>query len=124
MRKIDSKLFSSASSVCGRMPCGAPFACAHANHIDTPNPKLGRCETCPLERYGVQPDGSDDSVTLEDVRRLCAACPHSAVIVRRRKRFFVREGYVDVCVDCPVKAAEDAIFAQLQTKSAKLEVMA
>jgi len=84
-------------------------------------PKLGQCETCPLERYEVQPDGTVESTTLEDIHRLCAACPHSKIFVRRKKHVFVR--YVDVCVDCPVKAAEDAIYAKFGQKYAKLEVI-
>lgn len=124
MKKFDLNLFASASRICGRIPCRAPFACAHANHMDDTVPKLGRSETCPLEQYEVQPDGSDDgAVTLRDIQRLCAACPHSEVVIRRKNRIFVRTDYVDVCVDCPVKAAEDAIYAQLEQKYANLETM-
>lgn len=123
MKKFDLNLFASASRICGRIPCNAPFVCDHANHIDTTTLKLGRCDTCPLERYEVQPDRITGSVTLRDIQRLCAVCPHSQVIVRRKKRVFIRAGYVDVCVDCPVKAAEDAIYAQLEQKYANLETM-
>lgn len=115
MNKTYQKLLNYAKRVCGCGTCSAPFECDHANHVDGKAAKFGTTSVCPMARYHIEP-GDYEAPTLDDVHVLCLACQHAVVTVRKKERVFVRKDYVDVCVDCPVKAAEDRIYETLAKK--------
>ena len=109
------KLHYAASRICGHGICTASFVCNHVNHTESSSQKLGIAQSCPLECYHIEP-GDYEAPTLDDIHALCLACPHTSIVIRKKKRVFIRTGYVDVCVDCPVKMAEDRIYEEMSRK--------
>lgn len=109
-----------AAKICGIGDCAYAFACGHANKSTHLVPRIGTEDKCPLARYGVEPDtdprpwwerdASETSVSEDEIFALCACCPHGEVDCDKDGMPYVRRvHFYDACLDCPVKAAEEAI---------------
>lgn len=105
---------SSAKKICGSGQCICGFDCGHSNKAPAALPKVGTETVCPLARYEVEPQPVSDPfgppVTQDEIYALCRMCPHAKVESEEDgPERLTRVDFYEACLDCPVKACEDAM---------------
>lgn len=105
---------SGAKKICGAGQCSGCFDCGHTNKAPAVLPKVGTETICPLAKYEVEPqlpsDPFDPPVTHDEIYALCRMCPHAKVESEEDGlERLTRVDFYEVCLDCPVKACEDAM---------------
>lgn len=113
-----------AKRVCGNGRCIACFKCGHENKDEYTIPKFGKGEQCPLEKYGVEPDGRSFAERLKDGEKvltpqeelnnlsyICACCEHSQVVTPNGdyELDISDDDFAAYCLDCPVHQAIEGI---------------
>ena len=105
---------SGAKKICGSGQCICGFDCGHSNKAPAALPKVGTETVCPLARYEVEPQPVSDPfgppVTQDEIYALCRMCPHAKVESEEDgPERLTRVDFYEACLDCPVKACEDAM---------------
>ncbi len=112
-----------ATRVCGLGQCYSCYDCGHTNKVARPFDKYGTGETCPLEKYLIEPDTRtfkerleagewlSPEKELEYLFALCACCEHADVIEKDGYYELSRadETYDNYCIDCPTNQAREGI---------------
>lgn len=111
---IRDMAISGARKICGAGQCLCSFNCGHSNKAPAALPKIGAEAVCPLAKYEVEPQPSPAEfgplVTHDEIYALCRMCHHAKVEpdddgLERLTRI----DFYEACLDCPVKACEDAM---------------
>ena len=116
---INKTAMNAARKICGIGQCIHAFDCGHPNKSPYMAPRIGTLQECPLAKYHVVPENppkqwwerpaEDSEVTEDEIFALCANCEHG----KRAKdkdgfEYIQRVDFESACLDCPVKAAEEA----------------
>lgn len=105
---------SGANKICGARQCICSFDCGHPNKVPAALRKIGTESVCPLAKYEVEPQSPSTAfeplVTHDEIYALCRMCPHAKVESEDDGlERLTRVDFYEACLDCPVKACEDAM---------------
>ena len=119
MSTVDTKTAAlcGAKKLCGKGSCYYDLGCGHSNN-DPKWPVIKPGATCPLAKYNIQPEEQTKPwwetparelyIDRDEIFALCAECENGEMR-EDNEGVLVHRKNLDVCMDCPVKGAEEAM---------------
>jgi len=106
-----------AQKICGQSTCHYDLGCGHTNNHPQ-WPKYQANAICPLAKYNIAPAENQkpwwemraEEVYLSRVEifALCSEC-ENGIVCEDEEGAYVQRKNLDMCFDCPVKGAEEAM---------------
>lgn len=116
---LESIAAKAAAKICGQGKCLAPYPCGHPNRAGSSLPAITDGTVCPLAKYNIEPSTdtrpwyerprSETEVGEDELFALCAMCEHGKVKNSGGQPVVERTRFVEVCLDCPVYSAGEAM---------------
>lgn len=114
---IHETALKGAKKLCGRGPCYYNLDCGHTNN-EPRWPRIREDAACPLVKYNITPEENPKPwwkmhtnelhVSRDEIFALCAECENGRNCQDDNGAYVQRKN-LDLCMDCPVKGAEEAM---------------